>query len=166
MTHQPKVAIVILNWNGRRYLEQFLPSVSVSTYSNYEIIIADNGSTDDSISFIEKNYGSIKIIRLTKNYGFSRGYNEALKEVRADYYMLLNSDVEVKPGWLQPMVELMESDSNYAACQPKVLSYRNKDCFEYAGAAGGWIDRFGYPLQRDVCLTSAKKITGNIMMLR
>ena len=155
LTSQPKVAIVILNWNGRKYLEQFLPSVSDTTYSNYEIIIADNGSADDSISFIEKNYAGIKIIRLAKNYGFSRGYNEALKDIRADYYMLLNSDVEVKPGWLDPMVELMESDRNFAACQPKVLSFRNKMLFEYAGAAGGWIDRFGYPFARgrvfDVC---------------
>ena len=155
MTSQPKVAVVILNWNGRKYLEQFLPSVSDTTYSNYEIIIADNGSADDSISFIERNYAGIKIIRLAKNYGFSRGYNEALKDIRADYYMLLNSDVEVKPGWLDPMVELMESDRNFAACQPKVLSFRNKMLFEYAGAGGGWIDRFGYPFARgrvfDVC---------------
>ena len=155
MTHQPKVAIVILNWNGRKYLEQFLPSLLATTYSNYEIIVADNGSADDSVSFLEKNYPSVSIIRLPKNYGFAKGYNEALKQVTADYYMILNSDVEVNPGWLEPMVSLLENNKALAACQPKVLSYKNKKSFEYAGAAGGWIDKYGYPFAKgrvfDVC---------------
>ncbi len=155
MTHQPKVAIVILNWNGRKYLEQFLPSVITTSYSNYEIIIADNNSSDDSVSFIETNYPSLHVIRLSTNYGFAKGYNKALKQVQADYYVILNSDVEVHSDWIKPMVDLLESDQTIAACQPKVLSYRNKKLFEYAGAAGGWIDNFGYPFARgrvfDIC---------------
>ena len=155
MSNQPKVAIVILNWNGRKYLEQFLPSVSTTVYSNYEIIVIDNCSSDDSVLFLEKNYPSITIMRFSRNYGFAKGYNEALKQVNADYYMLLNSDVEVNPTWLQPMVSLMELDKTIAACQPKVLSYNNKNLFEYAGAAGGWMDKFGYPFAKgrvfDVC---------------
>ncbi len=155
MTNLPKVAIVILNWNGRKYLEQFLPSVLATIYANYEIIVVDNGSADDSILFLEKNYPSIRIIRLQVNYGFAKGYNEALKHVSADYYALLNSDVEVNTDWLQLMVTLMESDKMIAACQPKLLSYANKKLFEYAGAAGGWIDKFGYPFAKgrifDIC---------------
>ena len=155
MTHQPKVAIVILNWNGRKYLEQFLPSVITTSYSNYEIIIADNNSSDDSVSFLETNYPSLRVIHLSTNYGFAKGYNEALKQVQADYYMILNSDVEVHSDWIQPMVDLLESDKTIAACQPKVLSYSNKKLFEYAGAAGGWIDKFGYPFAKgrvfDIC---------------
>ncbi len=155
MTNLPKVAIVILNWNGRKYLEQFLPSVLATIYTNYEIIVVDNGSADDSILFLEKNYPSIRVIRLPVNYGFSKGYNEGLKQVSADYYALLNSDVEVNADWLQLMVTLMESDKMIAACQPKLLSYTNKKLFEYAGAAGGWIDKFGYPFAKgrifDIC---------------
>jgi GT2 family glycosyltransferase len=155
LSYQPKLAIVILNWNGRKYLEQFLPSVSATIYPDYEIIVADNGSADDSVSFVEKNYPSIRVIRLAVNNGFAKGYNEVLKQVTADYYVLLNSDVEVRPDWLQPMVALLEADKTIAACQPKLLSYNNKSLFEYAGAAGGWIDKFGYPFAKgrifDVC---------------
>ena len=148
MNPSPKVAIVILNWNGRKYLDQFLPSVLSTAYSNYEVIVADNGSTDDSIIFLETNYPAIRIIRFTENYGFAKGYNEALKKIDADYYLLLNSDVEVEPGWLQPMVSLLESEKNIAACQPKILSYANKNFFDYAGAAGGWLDKYGYPFAK------------------
>ena len=155
MSKQPKLAIVILNWNGKKYLEQFLPSVSETSYSNLEIIVIDNGSSDDSVSFLEQNYPSIRIIRLASNTGFAKGYNEGLKQVEADYYVLLNSDVEVNAGWLQPMVLLLEDDKTIAACQPKLLSFANKKMFEYAGAAGGWIDKFGYPFAKgrifDVC---------------
>ena len=143
-----KVSIVILNWNGRKYLQQFLPSVLSTSYDNYEVIIADNGSTDDSISFLETNYPAIRLIRFTENYGFAKGYNEALKQVQSDYYLLLNSDVEVQANWLQPMVSLLESNKNIAACQPKILSYKNKTVFEYAGAAGGWLDKYGYPFAK------------------
>jgi GT2 family glycosyltransferase len=151
----PSVAIVILNWNGKHYLQQFLPSVLATQYSNYKIVIADNCSGDDSVAFIKTHYPSIELIQLKKNFGFAKGYNEALKEVAADYYLLLNSDVEITPGWLTPMVELLERDIDYAACQPKLLSYKNKHLFEYAGAAGGWLDAYGYPFARgrifDIC---------------
>ena len=148
MNASPKVAIVILNWNGRKYLEQFLPAVLLTSYANYEVIVADNGSTDDSISFLETNYSGIRLIRFTENYGFAKGYNEALKQITADYYILLNSDAEVQPDWLQPMITLLESDKTIAACQPKILSYNNKKTFEYAGAAGGWLDKYGYPFAK------------------
>jgi GT2 family glycosyltransferase len=155
LNKQPKVAIVILNWNGQKYLEEFLPSVLATTYSNSEVIIADNGSTDGSVSFLEKSYPYIKVIRFNKNYGFARGYNEALKNVDAAYYAILNSDADVKPDWLDPVIELMESDGLIAACQPKLLSFRNKKKFDYAGGAGGWLDGYGYPFARgrifDVC---------------
>lgn len=142
------MAIVILNWNGRKYLELFLPSVLMSTYGNYEVIIADNASTDNSLNFIRERYPFVSIISLIKNFGFARGYNEALKQVTADYYVLLNSDVEVEPGWITPVVELMERDASIGACQPKVMMYSNRASFEYAGAAGGWVDKFGYPFAR------------------
>lgn len=144
----PKVAIVILNWNGRKFLEQFLPSVLSSSYSNKEVIVADNFSTDDSIVFLEKNYPGVRIVRLSQNWGFAKGYNEALKQVEADYFVILNSDVEVTPGWLEPMIDLLENDITIAACQPKIRSYHDKKMFEYAGAAGGWIDKYGYPFSK------------------
>jgi len=144
----PKVAIVILNWNGQKYLERFLPSVLSSSYSNFEIIVADNGSTDNSLAFLQTKYPAIRLIRFTENLGFAKGYNEALKQVEADYYAILNSDVEVSPGWLQPMTDLLENDKAIAACQPKILSFNNKKIFEYAGAAGGWLDKYGYPFAK------------------
>jgi GT2 family glycosyltransferase len=144
----PKVAIVILNWNGRKYLEQFLPFVLATEYSNYEVIIADNGSTDESVSFLHTKYSGLRLIRFTKNYGFAKGYNEALQQVEADYYMILNSDVETEPGWLKPMVDLLENDRSIAACQPKLLNYDKRKIFEYAGAAGGWLDKYGYPFAK------------------
>lgn len=155
MNSLPTVAVVILNWNGRKYLEQFLPSVAASTYSRLEIIVADNGSSDDSVAFVMQHYPSIRIIRLSENFGFAKGYNEALKGVSADYYILLNSDVEVEPGWVEPMVALLQRDKAIAACQPKLRSFHHRELFEYAGAAGGWLDRYGYPFARgrifDIC---------------
>ena len=151
----PKIAIVILNWNGKKFLEQFLPAVVASDYRNFEIIVADNGSADDSVSFLQQFYPAIRLIQFPVNYGFAKGYNEALKQVESDYFMILNSDVEVHPGWLTPMIGLLENDQNIAACQPKILSYNNKKLFEYAGAAGGWLDKYGYPFAKgrifDVC---------------
>jgi hypothetical protein len=144
----PLVSIVILNWNGRGFLEDFLPSVVASTYSNKEIVLADNASTDDSVAFVRDRYPEIKIVQLAANFGFTKGYNEALKEVKADYYILLNTDVEVAPGWIEPMVELLENNPMIGICQPKLLQFTNKDLFEYAGAAGGWIDKLGYPFAR------------------
>ena len=155
MSQPTNIAIVILNWNGQKYLEQFLPSVLSTIDKDTAIVVADNGSSDDSISFLEKNYPSIRIILFEKNYGFAKGYNEALKLVEAKYYVLLNSDVEVKEGWLNPMKDLLENNASVAACQPKILAFNNKKIFEYAGAAGGWLDRFGYPFAKgrifDIC---------------
>lgn len=146
--NKPRVAVVILNWNGKSFLEKFLPSVIQSTFSNLEIIVADNASTDDSVSFVKEKFPSVKTWVNKTNEGFAGGYNRALKEVNADIYVLLNSDVEVESGWIEPVVALMESNRKIAACQPKVLSYHDKNKYEYAGAAGGWIDRFGYPFAR------------------
>ncbi len=145
MQAKPLVAIVILNWNGKNYLKEFLPFLFTSTYSNYKVYVADNNSTDDSINFLQDNYSTITIIKLDNNYGFARGYNLALNGVTADYYILLNSDVKVTPGWIEPMVSLLEYDDQIAACQPKLLSYHHPHHFEYAGAAGGWLDHYGYP---------------------
>lgn len=118
-------------------------------------MVADNGSTDESLAYLKTTYPQIELIVLDKNYGFARGYNEALKHVNADYYMLLNSDVEVQSGWLQPMVELLQKEENGVACQPKILAFKNKNLFEYAGGSGGWLDLFGYPFARgrifDIC---------------
>ena len=151
----PSVAIVILNWNGSGFLKKFLPSVTASLYANKQIIVADNASTDDSVHFLQHHYPQIQIICNGSNEGFAKGYNTALKQVVADYYVLLNSDVEVTPNWIGPVIELMESDIAIAACQPKILSFEHKDQFEYAGASGGWLDTFGYPFMRgrvfDVC---------------
>jgi GT2 family glycosyltransferase len=152
---QPSVAIVILNWNGKHHLEQFLPSVLATTYPNYRLIVADNGSDDNSVEFLKHNFPQVELIILEKNHGFAQGYNEALQQVQADYYMLLNSDVEVQAGWLQAMVNVLETEKNAAACQPKILAYRDKHLFEYAGGAGGWLDLYGYPFARgrvfDIC---------------
>jgi GT2 family glycosyltransferase len=151
----PSVAIVILNYNGRNYLETFLPAVLASTYTNKRVVVADNASTDDSMAFVKNNYPSVECLYNLTNEGFAGGYNWALKLVQADYYVLLNSDVSVTPGWIDPIIALMEGDKTIAACQPKLLSYHQPELFEYAGAAGGWIDSLGYPFSRgrvfDVC---------------
>ena len=133
-----KVAVVILNWNGKSFLQKFLPSVtSFSQYENTQIYVADNGSTDTSISFLKINYPDIKIIELPVNYGFAGGYNEALKQVDAEYYVILNSDVEVTENWIDPVIDYMDKNPKTAACQPKILAHYNKESFEHAGAAGG-----------------------------
>jgi len=148
LSTSPKVAIVILNWNGQHYLEKFLPSVLATTYRNYEIIVSDNASTDGSVSLLQQKFPRVKLIRLDQNYGFAKGYNLTLEQVHADYFALINSDVEVQPGWLTPIINLLEEDRLNAACQPKLLSYNNRNVFEYAGGAGGWLDSFGYPFAR------------------
>lgn len=153
-----KVAIVILNWNGKKCLEKFLPSVVANSDNNdYEIIVADNSSADDSIIFLENNYKSIRIIKLDKNYGFTGGYNRALKQVEAKYFVLLNSDIEVSENWLDILVHEMDSNENIAACQPKILAYNNKDTFEYAGASGGFMDKYGFPFCRGRVFFTAEK---------
>lgn len=144
----PAVAIVILNYNGKKFLEQFLPSVLASTYAYYQVYVADNGSTDGSLAYLQTNYPAVKQIVLDKNYGYAGGYNHALKELKEPYFILLNSDIEVTPGWIDPIIQLMENDTSIAACQPKLLSYKEKQFFEYAGACGGWMDILGYPFAR------------------
>ena len=142
-----KVAIVILNWNGKRMMEKYLPSVL--EYSlGAQVYVADNASTDGSLEWLHIYYNKVKTIVLDQNYGFAEGYNRALRQMEAEYYVLLNSDVEVTHHWLEPLVEYMDTHQEVAACQPKLLSYVDKDKFEYAGAAGGFIDRFGYPFCR------------------
>lgn len=141
------IAVVILNWNGRQLLEQFLPSV-VKYSVGATVYVADNDSTDDSVAFVTANYPDIKIIKNNSNYGYAKGYNEALKDVDEEIYALVNSDVEVTEGWLEPIAELFERDTETAIIQPKILDYYKKDYFEYAGAAGGFIDKFGYPFCR------------------
>jgi len=148
MKHYPKVAIVILNWNGRFFLEKFLPSVYNSTYPNVEFIIGDNGSTDDSVAFIAENYPSIKVLTNKTNLGFAGGYNAILERVNADYYILLNSDVEVTANWIEPVIDYMETEANIAAAQPTIMAYHEKSKFEHAGAAGGFMDKYGYPFCR------------------
>lgn len=155
-----RIAVVILNWNGRKYLEQFLPRLIETSKNVAEVIIADNASTDDSISFLQSNYPSVRIIRNEKNDGFARGYNLALKKVEADYYILLNSDIEVTPDWILPVIGLMEKDPMIAACQPKILSYHERSKFEYAGAAGGFIDKYGYPYCRGRLFQSIEEDLG------
>ncbi len=147
-THQPLVAIVILNWNGKEFLQKFLPFVLAATWQNKKVIVADNASTDDSVMFLQQHFPEVEIIINRTNEGFAKGYNTALKQVESDYYILLNSDVEVTPGWIEPMVNLLESDKLIVACQPKIRSHHHRDFFEYAGAGGGWIDNFGYPFAR------------------
>lgn len=145
MSSLPKVAIVILNWNGVKYLRQFLPSVLSSTWPNLEIVLADNGSSDDSLAYVKGHFPSVRVIQNDKNYGFTGGYNKALEQVEADYLILLNSDVEVSDGWIEPVISLMESDPMIAAAAPKIRAFAEKDHFEHAGAAGGFIDHYGYP---------------------
>ncbi|MFZ9718824.1 MAG: glycosyltransferase family 2 protein, partial [Chitinophagaceae bacterium] len=144
----PSVAVVILNWNGKQFLEQFLPGLLASNYNNLRVMVADNASTDDSVSFLLQHYPTVELLRCQQNLGFAGGYNYFLNQVQTDYYVLLNSDVEVTPEWITPVISLMESDQRIAACQPKILSWHQRDHFEYAGAAGGWIDRLGYPFAR------------------
>jgi GT2 family glycosyltransferase len=144
-----KIAIVILNWNGKDLLEKFLPSVI--KFSNTElatIYIADNASTDDSISFIKDNHPSVQIIKNEKNYGYAKGYNVALRQVKEPIYALVNSDIEVTENWLNPILELFKKDENIAIIQPKILDYKDKSKFEYAGAGGGFVDKYAYPFCR------------------
>jgi len=143
-----KTALVILNYNGVRFLKKFLPSVIEYSSNDAEIWVADNCSTDDSIELLKEQFKEVKIIQNETNGGFSTGYNVALRQIEADYYILLNSDIEVTANWINPVIELMESDNTIGACQPKIRSYSQKENFEYAGASGGYIDKYGYPFCR------------------
>ncbi len=144
-----KVSVVILSWNAEHLLRQFLPSVvRHSQGEDVEVVVADNGSTDGSIALVREQFPSVRVVALDKNYGFAEGYNRALAQVDAEYAVLLNDDVEVGEGWLKPLVRFMDSHPDYAACQPKLLSQREPTRFEYAGACGGFLDRYGYPFCR------------------
>ncbi len=156
----PRIAIVILNWNGRKFLEKFLPLVIEHSKNIAEVIIADNASSDNSVAYLKSEFPGIRIIQNNENGGFSKGYNDALAQVDADYFVLLNSDIEVTPNWIEPVIKLMESDSKIAACQPKLISYYEREKFEYAGAAGGFIDKYGYPFCRGRLFQSIEKDTG------
>lgn len=160
MSVLPSVAVVILNWNGRSFLEKFLPSVCRSTYGNLQLVLADNASTDDSVAFVAEHYPQIRIIQNPRNDGFAGGYNDALQHVQADIYVLLNQDVEVEPGWIEPVVALMQQDTKIAACQPKMRAYKDPEEFEYAGAAGGWMDILGYTFCRGRILYTTEKDNG------
>ncbi|WP_053977178.1 glycosyltransferase family 2 protein [Mangrovimonas xylaniphaga] len=154
-----RIAIVILNWNGKQLLEQFLPSV-VSHSQSADIYVADNASTDDSVAFVKAKYPEITIIQNQENGGYAKGYNDALKQVDADIFCLLNSDIEVTPNWLPPIITEFDNNSNTAIVQPKLLDYKRKDHFEYAGAAGGFIDKFGYPFCRGRIFETVEADTG------
>lgn len=144
-----KTSVVILNWNGAEMLRRFLPSViAYSQGEGVEICVADNASSDNSCEVIEREFPEVRLIRLSENYGFAEGYNRALQQIDAEYVVLLNSDVEVTSGWLEPMTDYLDKHPQVAACQPKLLSFQEKSCFEYAGAAGGFIDKYGYPFCR------------------
>lgn len=145
---EPSVAVVILNWNGQSFLERFLPSVVKTDYTNLQIVVADNASTDNSVLFTQQNFPQVQIIVNDNNYGFAEGYNQALTQIEADYFVLLNSDVEVPENWIKPVIDLMQSDESIAAAQPKIKWQHDKKMFEYAGAAGGFIDSFGFPFCR------------------
>ncbi len=144
-----KVAVIILNWNGQALMERYLPSVlSRTQLPGAEVIVADNGSTDNSVAWLQQQYPDLRLVLLDRNYGFAEGYNRAVEAVEAEYVVLLNSDIEVAKDWLAPLVAYMDAHPEVAACQPKILSDSHRNCFEHAGAAGGFIDRLGYPFCR------------------
>ena len=155
-----KIAVVILNWNGKKILEKFLPNVIEHSADVAEVIVADNASTDDSVEFLKQSFPQIRLIQNAENGGFSKGYNDALKHIEADYFVLLNSDIEVTKNWIQPVIDLMERNPEIAVCQPKIRSYHEREKFEYAGAAGGFIDRFGYPFCRGRVFETVETDTG------
>jgi GT2 family glycosyltransferase len=156
-----KTAVVILNWNGLDYLKKFLGvTVNLSASPGTIIFIADNGSTDGSADWVENSFPSVKLIRLDKNYGFAAGYNIALQHIDAEYFILLNSDIEVTPGWTEPLISFMEDNPDTASCQPKILSWHNRNFFEHAGAAGGYIDKYGFPFCRGRIFSKVERDSG------
>lgn len=155
-----KLSIVILNWNGSDMMKKYLPTVIKHSQKDAKVIVADNASSDDSIEMLKKDFPEVEIITLDKNYGFAEGYNQALKQVDSEYYLLLNSDVEVTENWLKPLLKYMDKHQDVAACQPKLLSIFDKDSFEYAGASGGFIDKLGYPFCRGRVFDTVEKDKG------
>ncbi len=154
-----KIAVVILNWNGTKLLEQFLPSV-VRYSPEADIYVADNASTDDSVAFVKANFPTVKIVENKSNFGFAQGYNEALQHIDAEIYALVNSDIEVTENWLKPIIETFESEPKTAIIQPKLLDFKRKEYFEYAGAAGGFLDKYGYPYCRGRVFETLEKDNG------
>ncbi|MBC7848146.1 MAG: glycosyltransferase family 2 protein, partial [Chitinophagaceae bacterium] len=154
-----KIAVVILNWNGQKLLEQFLPSI-IQYSKEATIYVADNASTDTSISFVTAHFPSVKIIQNTNNFGFAKGYNEALQNVEEEIYALVNSDIEVTENWLQPILSLFEKEPQTAIIQPKILDFKDKQYFEYAGAGGGFIDKYGFPYCRGRLFDTIEKDNG------
>lgn len=154
-----KIAIVILNWNGAHMMRKYLPTV-IKNSPEADIIVADNASTDDSVEMLAKEFPDVRTILLDRNYGFAEGYNKALKQIDAEYYLLLNSDVDVPPGWLSPLLDFMDSHPDTAACQPKLHAINDRSMFEYAGAAGGFLDKYGYPFCRGRIFDSIEKDCG------
>jgi GT2 family glycosyltransferase len=146
-TQKIKTAVVVLNWNGKAWLEKFLPNL-VNHSQVATVFVADNASTDDSVDYVKINFPTVKIIVNASNGGYAKGYNDVLKQIDAEYFVLINSDIEVTAGWLSPIISLMDSDKQIASCQPKILNYNSKTKFEYAGASGGFIDNLGYPFCR------------------
>ena len=155
-----RLGVVILNWNGRHHLERYLPSVVAHTTGDAEVVVADNGSTDDSLAWLRINYPDVRVIRLDRNYGFAGGYNRAISEMTSEYVLLLNSDVEVTEGWWQPLVEVLDGEADVAVVAPKLLADAQRDMFEYAGAAGGFIDYLGYPFCRGRILSKVERDEG------
>lgn len=156
-----KVAVIILNWNGEKLLREFLPSVIATTDPTIaDVIVADNGSTDSSVELLRNEFPQVKVLEFTENYGFAEGYNRAIKETNYPYTILLNSDVATTEGWVNPLYDYMEANPNVGACQPKIRAYTNKSHFEYAGAAGGFIDRNGYPYCRGRIFDSVEEDKG------
>lgn len=155
-----KLSIVILNWNGSDMMKKYLPTVIKHSEKDAKVIVADNASSDDSIEMLKRDFPEVDIIALDKNYGFAEGYNQALKKIDSEYYLLLNSDVEVTENWLQPLLKYMDEHQDVAACQPKLLSIYDKDSFEYAGASGGYIDKLGYPFCRGRIFDNVEKDNG------
>ena len=161
MSDPSKTAIVILNWNGAKLLRQFIPQViRYTSGANVAIYVADNGSTDDSVPFLREHFPQVNPIELGANHGFAKGYNLALQHVDATYYVLINSDIEVTPGWLEPCIHHLDKHPEMAALQPKILSYVDRNRFEYAGAAGGYIDHWGFPFCRGRILSVTEEDTG------
>ena len=144
MGNWSKTAIVILCWNGRKFLETFIPSLLQFQSADSDIVVADNASTDDSVSFLQKNFPTVRVITLDKNYGFAEGYNQAIRKIDSEYIVLMNQDVAVSSNWLPPLLALMDTDPSIGAVHPRIHAHLQPQQFEYAGAAGGWIDKYGY----------------------
>ena len=161
MNNNKPIAVIILNWNGHDLLNEYLPQVVATTDSAVaDIIVADNGSTDNSVELLKTKFPEVKLLQFDTNHGFAQGYNLAIEQTQYKYTILLNSDVATAPGWITPLYEYMEASPNVGACQPKLLAYKQKDEFEYAGASGGFIDRNGYPYCRGRIFGTVEKDRG------